>query len=463
MERTKPEPLYYRLYRRLVCDIQQGVYKENEKLPSKRVCADDLGISQNTVDAAYQMLATEGYVRVLPRSGFYVNAWQPPIAATPTQPISMAAQKLPEQQTCRFQLTPDAVDVDTFPYATWAKLSKEIMYAQPELAHLGHRQGDLCLRQAICDYLHKYRGVTCAAEQVIVGAGMEYLIMLLHVLFDFDSVLAMENPGYPKVQQIMRNCGRTVLPIPVTDAGISVEALHKTNAALVYITPAHQFPTGVVMPVGRRMELLHWANARPKRFIIEDDYDSKLTYAGKPIPALQGLDSNGKVVYIGTFSRSIAPSVRIAYLVLPPALLQRYHDRCAQYSPTVSRFEQHTLFAFMQRGHFERCLNRKRTAYRKRRDTLVSALRHNQLHISGANAGLHCLLHVQSKLPEHTLVERALQAGVRLNGIGAYNWAEWENLPQTVVLGFARHTPPELQEAADCLLKAWNLKKSEAV
>lgn len=454
------EPLYYRLYLSMIKDIQQGIYKENEKLPSKRAFADHLGVSQNTIDTAYQMLVTEGYIRAVPRSGFYVNPLDASLTVRqePMNDISIV-ETAGVQDKYQFQLSTNSVDVGTFPYATWAKLSKEIMYSQPDLIYPGHQQGDLCLRQAIADYLHKYRSVHCTAAQIIVGAGIEYLIMLLNVLFDSNSMFAMENPGYPKVYQTITNCGRTVEPIDVTDTGIDIAALARSKADIVYVTPSHQFPTGVVMPIGKRLELLRWAYEKTNRYIIEDDYDSELKFTGKPIPSLQGIDNTGKVAYVGTFSRSIAPSVRIAYLVLPPTLLQKYQTLCSYYSPTVSRFEQHTLFQFIKGGHFERNINRNRNTYRKRRDAFVSALKSspfaNQITIMGANAGLHFLLYVQNGMSEPELIASAKAHGICLQGISPYYLKNSKPAESTVLLGFAHHTPEELQQAARLLASIW--------
>ena len=454
------EPLYYRLYLSMIKDIQQGIYKENEKLPSKRAFADHLGVSQNTIDTAYQMLVTEGYIRAVPRSGFYVNPLDASLTVRqePMNDISIV-ETAGVQDKYQFQLSTNSVDVGTFPYATWAKLSKEIMYSQPDLIYPGHQQGDLCLRQAIADYLHKYRSVHCTAAQIIVGAGIEYLIMLLNVLFDSNSMFAMENPGYPKVYQTITNCGRTVEPIDVTDTGIDIAALARSKADIVYVTPSHQFPTGVVMPIGKRLELLRWAYEKTNRYIIEDDYDSELKFTGKPIPSLQGIDNTGKVAYVGTFSRSIAPSVRIAYLVLPPTLLQKYQTLCSYYSPTVSRFEQHTLFQFIKGGHFERNINRNRNTYRKRRDAFVSALKSspfaNQITIMGANAGLHFLLYVQNGMSEPELIASAKAHGICLQGISPYYLKNSKPAESTVLLGFAHHTPEELQQAARLLSSIW--------
>ncbi len=454
------EPLYYRLYLSMIKDIQQGIYKENEKLPSKRAFADHLGVSQNTIDTAYQMLVTEGYIRAVPRSGFYVNPLDASLTVRqePMNDISIV-ETAGVQDKYQFQLSTNSVDVGTFPYATWAKLSKEIMYSQPDLIYPGHQQGDLCLRQAIADYLHKYRSVHCTAAQIIVGAGIEYLIMLLNVLFDSNSMFAMENPGYPKVYQTITNCGRTVEPIDVTDTGIDIASLARSKADIVYVTPSHQFPTGVVMPIGKRLELLRWAYEKTNRYIIEDDYDSELKFTGKPIPSLQGIDNTGKVAYVGTFSRSIAPSVRIAYLVLPPTLLQKYQTLCSYYSPTVSRFEQHTLFQFIKGGHFERNINRNRNTYRKRRDAFVSALKSspfaNQITIMGANAGLHFLLYVQNGMSEPELIASAKAHGICLQGISPYYLKNSKPAESTVLLGFAHHTPEELQQAARLLASIW--------
>ena len=456
------EPLYYQLYLSMVKDIQQGIYKENEKLPSKRAFSDYLGVSQNTIDAAYQMLVTEGYIRALPRSGFYVNPLEASLTVRQEPVTSVSISETGDiQNEYQFHLSTNFVDVETFPYATWAKLSKEIMYSQPDLIYPGNQKGDFCLRQAIADYLHKYRSVHCTAAQIIVGAGIEYLLMILNVLFDSDSLFAMENPGYPKVYQTITNCGRTVEAIDVTETGIDIAALGQSKADIVYVTPSHQFPTGVVMPIGKRLELLRWADEKQNLFVIEDDYDSELKFTGKPIPSLQGIDTAGKVAYIGTFSRSIAPSVRIAYLVLPPALLQRYQTLCSYYSPTVSRFEQHTLFQFMKGGHFERNINRNRNTYRKRRDAFVSALKAspiaNQITIMGANAGLHFLLQVQNGMSEAELIASAKANGICLQGISPYYLKNRTPMAHTILLGFAHHTPEELQQAANLLASIWKI------
>ena len=199
-----------------------------------------------------------------------------------------------------------------FPFKTWARIQRETVTAHPELLNHGSRQGDASLRAAIAKYLHAYRGVVCAPEQIVVGAGIEYLVGLLARLF-CASTFAVENPGYPRTAQVLRNNGVRTVFVPVDGDGMTLDALQAGGAQLAYVTPSHQFPTGATMPIARRTELLRWAGAAPGRYVVEDDYDSEFRYDTRPIPSLQGLDQAGRVIYVSTFSKSMAPSMRIGW------------------------------------------------------------------------------------------------------------------------------------------------------
>ena len=249
------------------------------------------------------------------------------------------------------------MDTALFPFKTWARIQRETVTAHPELLNHGSRQGDASLRAAIAKYLHAYRGVVCAPEQIVVGAGIEYLVGLLARLF-CASTFAVENPGYPRTAQVLRNNGVRTVFVPVDGDGMTLDALQAGGAQLAYVTPSHQFPTGATMPIARRTELLRWAGAAPGRYVVEDDYDSEFRYDTRPIPSLQGLDQAGRVIYVSTFSKSMAPSMRIGYMVLPVPVLEMYRAEYGVYSSTVSRFEQQTLCRFMEEGHFARHLNR---------------------------------------------------------------------------------------------------------
>ena len=351
-------PLYRQLYRHIVEEIASGGLAAGEKLPSKRRLAADLRVSVSTVETAYQMLVAEGYIAARAKSGFTVCRIEKLDA--PVRPAPAAPPEPPAKRWA-YDFGTGSVDTALFPFKTWARIQRETVTAHPELLNHGSRQGDASLRAAIAKYLHAYRGVVCAPEQIVVGAGIEYLVGLLARLF-CASTFAVENPGYPRTAQVLRNNGVRTVFVPVDGDGMTLDALQAGGAQLAYVTPSHQFPTGATMPIARRTELLRWAGAAPGRYVVEDDYDSEFRYDTRPIPSLQGLDQAGRVIYVSTFSKSMAPSMRIGYMVLPVPVLEMYRAEYGVYSSTVSRFEQQTLCRFMEEGHFARHLNRLRSA-----------------------------------------------------------------------------------------------------
>ena len=280
-------PLYEQLYRSLAAEMRTGAISAGTRMPGKRRLAAELSVSVNTVDAAYQILAAEGYLEARERSGFYVQEYlalpERTESAAPPQPEAAPA---PEQPV-RYDLSTRGVDPELFPFRTWARLQKELLYSSPELLTHGDAQGDLSLRQALAEYLEEYRGVRCGPHQLVVGAGLEYLLGLLAPLLPGPA--AVENPGYPRARQVLENNGISCCCLPVDEDGLSIRALSESGAAVCYVTPSHQFPTGVTMPAGRRAELLHWAARRPgQRYIIEDDYDSEFRFDTGPCPACRG-------------------------------------------------------------------------------------------------------------------------------------------------------------------------------
>ena len=449
-------PLYRQLYGYIVREITAGGLPAGERLPSKRRLAADLGVSVSTVETTYQMLAAEGYVRARAKSGFTVcriERLDAPARPAPRIPAEAPAARW------RYDFATGSVDTALFPFKTWARLQRETLTAHPELLNHGPRQGDAALRAAIAKHLHAYRGVVCAPEQVVVGAGIEYLVGLLARLFS-ERVFAVENPGYARTAQVLgRNGVRTVF-VPVDGDGMHVGALAESGAQLAYVTPSHQFPTGATMPIARRTALLRWAGEAPERYVIEDDYDSEFRYDTRPIPSLQGLDPAGRVIYVGTFSKSVAPSMRIGYMVLPVPLLERYRAAYSLYSSTVSRFEQQTLCRFIEDGHFARHLNRLRGVYRARRDALLDALYGafgpGGVTVHGSHTGLHLLAALPGGGTEAQLVEAAARAGVRVNGLSSYYMAHPETCPpSTVVLGYSELDAAQLRAAVALLKTAW--------
>ena len=362
-------PLYEQIYRRMVEEIRAGRLAAGERAPSKRQLCAQLGVSLSTVETAYGMLVAEGYLQSQPRSGYRVCSLLPLDAPVPQETPSPAPA--PAAPALSDVFSTAAVDTHIFPSSVWASLTREAL-KDPDLLQRGDPQGDLPLREALCDFLRSCRGVKCRSEQVVVGAGMEYLLSVLFQLFDPATPVALENPGYHAAYRTLENLGRSAVPVPVDRQGMAPGALAASGAGVAYVTPSHQFPTGTAMPAGRRTELLRWAYAAPGRYLIEDDYDSEFRYASRPIPAMQGMDTGGRVVYTGTFSRTLAPSIRAAYLILPETLLEVYRARFAHGASTVSRFEQRVLCRFLSSGQYGRHLRRAGSLYRARCTALTA-------------------------------------------------------------------------------------------
>ena len=322
---------------------------------------------------------------------------------------------------------------------------------------LGEPQGDLQLRVTICRYLHGSRGVNCDPEQIIIGAGNDYLLLLLEKILGRHVHVAMEDPTYARAYKIFRSCAYPVSFIPMDGSGIRVDCLRQTDARVAYVMPSRQYPTGISMPIGRRMELLQWAAEEEGRYLIEDDYDSEFRYKGKPLPSLQASDRNGNVVYIGTFSKAIAPAIRISYMVLPYPLLECYRRQCGFYSSTVSRIDQTILNEFIENGYFERYLNKMRKQYRMKHDLLLGELRPfgKAFRISGSNAGLHVILTDKKGRSEEELARAAELSGVKVYQMRDFRMGGPGGDAAMLILGYGALSPEEIREGLALLRKAW--------
>ncbi len=443
------EPLYLQLYQHLAREIQQGRPGAGKKLPSKRRLCTMLGVSMSTVEGAYSLLLAEGYVRSLPRSG-YVAAQLHDVQVQPVPDLLPAPA--PASQW-KYDCSTSAVDTSVFPFSSWARINKDAVYQNPGLLQPGHPQGDEPLRVALAGLLAQYRGVRCSPEQIVVGAGADYLLSLLLQLFPQGSTVALEDPGYPTAWSAVERHGHHPVSIPVDSQGMEPQALEASGATLAYVTPSHQFPLGVTMPVERRSRLLRWASQAHGRYLLEDDYDSEFRYASRPIPALQGLDHGGRVIYLGTFSRSIAPAIRVAYLILPPQLLAQYRRIFPKTACTVSRFEQETLRQFLVQGLYSRHLRRSGNLYRRKCSLLTQALEGcGYLTLSGRGAGLHFLL-TAPHLTEGEMVARAAESGLRVYPLSRY-CHQIVPPPSTVVVGYAGLPADELEACAALLGRA---------
>ena len=444
LSERQERPLYEYLYLCIRQDIQTGAIAAGEKLPSKRGLAKHLGVSLITVEGAYAQLVAEGYVRAVERKGYYACEL-PVVEEAGAGSRARSARVFRSSQPLRSLGDLDAsregepasastgsasafiadfrggaASSGLFPYDGWAKALRAALAEETEesLAGASHFQGSLRLRRAICAHLKGIRGISVEPDQVFIGAGAQYLYHMLVQLLGRDRKVALENPGYPCLAKIYEGNGVQVCPVPMDGQGMQVSALRESGASIAHITPSHQFPTGQVTSIARRYELLGWAAEEPDRYLIEDDYDCEFRFAGRPIPALASIDVNGRVIYANTFSKSLGAGFRVGYLVLPPALAERYRRELGFYSCTVSAIDQLALARFMESGSYERHVNRMRLHYRDLRNRLIGALNTcaigPRLSFRALDAGLHFLMGVQD-CPDPEAVSKDLEeAGVAL-------------------------------------------------
>lgn len=444
-------PLYEKIYEHIKDEIVGGKISKGEKLPSTRLLSQNLSVSRSTVELAYEQLLAEGYITSEPCRGYFVCDVKDLYQLKQAEAFSKKDTDTPPKESKSYiDFSPYAIDTEHFPYNIWRKIHKNVLLDDNELLLLsGNSRGDLGLRIAIADYLHQARGVNCKPEQIILGAGNEYLEMLLSQLLGKEKKVLMDNPTYLQAYRTFLNAGYEVKNVLITETGMPIEEIRKENPDLIYAMPSHQFPLGIVMPLKQRIELLKWASEAEGRYIIEDDHDSEYRYRGKPIPSLQSIDKDGKVIYLGTFSKSIAPSLRISYMVLPEALLSAYQSQCGFYSSTVPRMQQEVLKCFIEEGHFERHLNKMRRIYRAKHDVMVSELKKCPWvkKISGDHAGLHVLVEIDSRYNEKELCERAREAGVLVTGISEhYVQSKMDTNEKILLMGFGKLKETEIKQ-----------------
>ncbi|OLS33727.1 PLP-dependent aminotransferase family protein [Bacillus sp. MRMR6] len=457
---SRVNPLYFQLYLYFKQEILAGKIDPGVRLPSKRKLSQHLGISQNTIESAYGQLSAEGYIESIPRKGIFVKELDQDLLTKHTSPSRIVQERMMEAEEYRIDFSQGKIALEHFPYSIWRKLTLQSLYEDENSLFLnGDPQGELSLRKEIVNYLYQSRGVRCSPSQILIGAGTQYLLTLLTSIIGRGSIFSMEDPGYHRTREVFKNQGVSLKPIPLDQEGININALIKSKANITYVTPSHQFPNGMVMSIARRMELLKWADEEGK-YIIEDDYDGEFRYKGKPIPSLQGLDHNGKVIYLGTFSKSLIASIRINYLVLPISLLDQYNQHFTVYKQTVSRLHQHTLWLFMKNGYWERHLNKMRTVYRKKQHTLTSSIEKymgRRVTIHGDDSGLHILLTVKNGMSEKSLIERAKEYKIKVYPTSIYHVLDKSNRDPQILLGFGGLTGEEMEEGICMLKEAWEL------
>lgn len=415
LKKTPGIPLYEALYRCIRADILSGKLMPGEKMPSKRALAQNLEISKITVEAAYNQLLEEGYLRSQEKVGYFVETVERP---SPLEPLPLSVRNPPQR---KWLLDLTANGTEQFPFSVWMKLQREVMldYGQMLLRPLPN-QGVPELRQAIAAHLADFRGMRVDPEHILIGAGTDFLYNLLMQLLGREKIYAVEEPGYGKIRKIYAAGGVQCISAPMDSQGVRPNSLERAH--VLHLSPSHHYPTGLVTPVSRRLELLEWAGN--SRWIIEDDYDSEFRFNAHPVPAMQSLDAKGRVIYMNTFSKTLAPSIRISYMILPPVLMAQFQRNLGFYSCTVPSFEQYTLSRFLNQGYFEKHINRMRKSYKSRRNAVISLLKScpfsHRLTILEQDAGLHFLLRVDTPLPDKELTARLAQAGIRVQALSEF-------------------------------------------
>lgn len=459
LNKESETPLYEQIYQQIRKDITDGRLAVGEKLPSKRKLGEFLDVSQTTIEIAYGQLAAEGFITSKPRKGYFVQEIGELAYVQPIEAVTVAVKE--KRKELEIDFSPGKIDTEAFPFTQWRKYAKDtIDESSQHLLLLGHPHGDVELRQEIAKYLYHSRGVDCSADQIIVGSGTEQLMPLLIRLLGPQAKYAIEDPGYPLTHHVFFHNNREAVPIPVDEEGMNVQALQQSEATVAYVTPSHQFPTGTVLSAARRTALLNWAASSVGNFIIEDDYDSEFRYTGRPIPSLQGMDKADKVIYVSTFSKSLMPSLRIAYMVLPSVLLKHYEDAFIHYSSTVPRLDQHTLARFMADGHFARHLNRMRKVYKRKLQLLTDSLQQYAptISFSGDEAGMHILINVHTEEDEDSLSNAALAEGIRVYGLNEYRKAE-KSVQPAFLIGFGGLADDRIAWTVEQLMNVWNIEK----
>lgn len=481
--------IYEYLYRCIRHDIAHGKVEPGQKLPSKRTLAKQLGVSLITIEAAYDQLVAEGYIRSRERCGYYAcdlapaakieeprsarhraeaakatatNGGRENHAANPNgpQPVSQDGERPKSSTDYRPTIDPAAAPSDAdfvptidgsaapcpqntpsdaplladfthstlattmLPYSAWAKAVRRTLSDESaaSLAEAASAAGSPELRSAIADHLRQYRGMDVSPDQVIIGAGSQTLYQLLVQLLGRTRRYAVEDPGYPLLTRMYEQQDAQVAHIGLDDSGIDIDALEASDASVAHIMPSHQFPTGIVTTAARRRELLNWAR-KGDRYLIEDDYDSEFRMAGRPIPSLFGIDAAERVLYLNSFAKSLGAAFRMAYLVLPPQLAQRFRKQLGFYANTVSPLDQLALARFIEQGHYDRHVNRLRTHARKTQDTLVNALHEafgDCITFAGLNDGLHFIMQLESERDERELATAAEAAGIRIAPLSSF-------------------------------------------
>ncbi len=426
--KKRSKTLYEEVYEEIKSNILSGKLKKGERLVSKRSLAEQFGVSVVTAENAISQLIAEGYITAVQRSGYYIRYSGDGILPAETE--KSFSEEIPADNA------PLTGAAELFPFTVWAKLMRTVILEQDsKLLKPVANGGVYELRAAISDYLRRCRGMNVPPSRIIIGAGSEYLYNLIIQLLGRKLTYGVENPCYDKPVRIYKLNEVKLSHIDMDKQGISVSALRESKANAVHISPAHHFPSGAVMPISRRSEIMKWAEEKSDRFIIEDDYDSEFRRTGLPVPTMFSMDNSGRVIYLNTFSQTLAPSVRISYMCLPEELMKLWNEKMGFYACPVPAFEQYTLAKFISEGYFERHINRVKKYVYKSLEAITAAISSETVKIHELGDGLHFTV-TAAENPEE-FIKKAEACGLKVRALSTYFNGGSENYKNDYVISYA--------------------------
>jgi len=454
-------PLYMQLYHYIKTAILDGGIRPQEKLPSLRSLSKSLGLSLTTIELAYNQLLVEGYIYSRPQSGYYVSQISAGMGSVRKEGAAEPHEAAPLLQS---ELSSDFekngyYDTSCFDFVKWKKCLNQVL---TDYSHLllreGDSKGERSLREEISRYVYQSRGVTCTPDQIVIGAGTQQIMgQLCTILIRMGMKhVTVEEPCYLPVRNIFRDRDFAITSVPVGKEGINISKLPANIRSAVYVSPSNQFPTGYVMPIGKRYELLDWA-MKNDSFIIEDDYDSELRYFGKPIPSLQGLDHNQRVVYLGSFSTTLFPSIKISYMILPPNMAAVFDTFRGDYTQTCSKTEQLTLAIYMSKGLYQTNIKKLRTLYSQKLQTVLAILGRwapGFIRPINSSSGVNMLISVKSGKPAALLCEEARALGISTLPITTFTEAP-EETSATLIFNYNQIPLEKIEPALKGLIEKW--------
>lgn len=454
-------PLYEQIYRQLRAQILNQTLPAGTRLPSSRELAAQLQISRNTVNKAYSQLLVEGYLAAVRGSGYYVQ--QLPQTFTPARaPQRPGHSRRPAKPApaVKYDLTNSSHTRNLFPKRAWRKFMLEALDTldfEERISTLQSLEGEEVLRRPLLRYLRQIRGVHCDLDQLIITSGLQQSLDYLCQLVPATSGrVLMEEPGYPKARVIFEKNHRQVCPAALDDQGICLPA-EATGYDFIYTTPSNQFPTGVMMSAARRRELLHFAAAK-RAFILEDDYDSELRYYNRPVPALQSIDTLDRVVYLGTFSKILSPSLRMGYLILPKQLVAPFKETFKLYNSTVNLLNQYTVAKLLESGEYTKLVRRMNTTFKKRFEAFSAGFASfkRPLTLSQNLSGQYLLVEFPVAIDQEKMIARALAEGVRVYPTMEF-WRDRAACPDNALfLGFSKIALADIPDCIERLKRAWD-------